>query len=281
MEAPRWAAGCVFRSFGVRVGVRVNRPEIFAACTALFPPGWKPARDRTLDRLYSLVVAAAHGAANGHPSHALYADGKRITTAATLEALLDAFENDLHQQIATLSPQRLFVHAGVVGWRGKAIVIPGRSFTGKTSLVAALVKAGATYYSDEFAVLDARGRVHPFARPLAIRDAQGRQHRVAVAELGGRAGRTPLAIGAVVVAPYKAGACWQTCRLSAGQGILALLAETVAVRRQPQRTLEVLRAAVAGAPVFRGVRGEAGETVQSLLATVAQVKAERRRFGGH
>jgi hypothetical protein len=31
--------------------------------------------------------------------------------------------------------------------------------------VAELVRAGATYYSDEFAVLDSRGRVHPFPRP--------------------------------------------------------------------------------------------------------------------
>ena len=64
--------------------------------------------------------------------------------------------------MAAETRERVFVHAGVVGWKGHAIVIPGRSRSGKTTLVAELVKAGAEYYSDEFAVLDAEGRVHPF-----------------------------------------------------------------------------------------------------------------------
>ena len=51
--------------------------------------------------------------------------------------------------------------AGVVGWENRAIVMPGASFAGKTTLVRAWLEAGATYYSDEFAVLDRAGRVHP------------------------------------------------------------------------------------------------------------------------
>ncbi len=31
---------------------------------------------------------------------------------------------------AELAPERAFVHASVVAWRGRAIVMPGRSFTG-------------------------------------------------------------------------------------------------------------------------------------------------------
>ena len=64
--------------------------------------------------------------------------------------------------LAERARNRIFIHAGVVGWQGRAIVIPGRSFSGKSTLVAALLQAGATYYSDEFAVLDGRGYVHPF-----------------------------------------------------------------------------------------------------------------------
>ena len=55
-------------------------------------------------------------------------------------------------------------HAGVVGWRGRAIVIPGRSHAGKSTLVAELVRRGAVYYCDEFAVLHETGRVHPYRR---------------------------------------------------------------------------------------------------------------------
>ena len=281
-----WAAGCVFRSFGVYVGVRVNRHEILEECQALFPPAWKAVRSPRVDRLYSLIVINRCSQAGEARLYLLYADAGRIARAPTLRAVLDAFEADLHQYVAAMSPSLLFVHAGVVGWRGCAIVIPGRSFTGKTTLVTELVKAGATYYSDEFAVLDERGRVHAFARPLGIRDANCRRSRVPVGDLGGRAGRHSLPIGMVVFAPYHAGVAWKAHRLSEGLGVLGLLAETVSVRRQPQRALEILRAAVADAQVFKGVRGEAAAVAQTILQTVAdqpprmmaQLQAPRERL---
>ena len=55
--------------------------------------------------------------------------------------------------ISVLFPDPVF--PTIVTWgRGRAIVIPGRTFSGKSTLVAELVRAGATYYSDEYAVED-------------------------------------------------------------------------------------------------------------------------------
>ena len=64
--------------------------------------------------------------------------------------------------------------------------LPGHSFSGKSTLVAALVRAGAVYYSDEFAVLDPDGFVHPYAKALSLDVARQ------VEELGGVAGDEPL-----------------------------------------------------------------------------------------
>ena len=88
--------------------------------------------------------------------------------------------------IAANTRDWIFVHAGAVACGGRAVVLPGESFSGKTTLVAALVQAGASYYSDEYAVLDADGRVHPYARRLSIRSDGGEptQERH-VGELGG------------------------------------------------------------------------------------------------
>ena len=81
-------------------------------------------------------------------------------------SLLTAFNKHAELLTAYRAQDCLFVHAGVVGWQGKAILIPGRSFSGKTTLVKALIEAGATYYSDEFAILDRQGLVHPYPLPL-------------------------------------------------------------------------------------------------------------------
>jgi hypothetical protein len=83
--------------------------------------------------------------------------------------VLDAFESALRIRIAEMAPRRVFVHAGVVGRRNLAIILTGKSYTGKTTLVRELIRSGADYYSDEYAVLDAGGKVHPFLRPLEIR----------------------------------------------------------------------------------------------------------------
>jgi hypothetical protein len=159
------------------------------------------------------------------------------------------------------------VHAGVVGWNGQAIVIPGRSYSGKSSLVTALVKAGATYYSDEFAVLDERGRVHPYAVPLAIRPDQNGAPPIKrrVEEIGGVAGARPMPVGLVLITRYVSGTRFRPRPVSAGRAVLELLGNTLPARRRPERVLDALTQVVSRALVLRGTRGEAEETAPQIL----------------
>jgi hypothetical protein len=70
----------------------------------------------------------------------------------------------------TLLTQMLFVHAGVVALDGRGVILVGESGSGKTSTVAALVRRGARYLSDEVALLDpAAGAVIPFLVPMAVK----------------------------------------------------------------------------------------------------------------
>jgi hypothetical protein len=168
--------------------------------------------------------------------------------------------------VAEMARRRVFVHAGAVGWRGKAIIIPGRSFSGKSSLVAELVRRGATYYSDEYAVLDARGRVHPYPQPLAIRrSGSAKQKKCWAADIGGVTGTKLLPVGRVIVSRYEAGRRWRPERLSVGSAILELLDNTVPARRKPEVVVHALRSAVTGAVVLKGARGEARETAALIL----------------
>lgn len=63
----------------------------------------------------------------------------------------------------------LCIHAGVVSGPDGLIAIPGESGLGKTTLVAALLRVGFGYVSDEALALDrATGAVTPFPRPLSL-----------------------------------------------------------------------------------------------------------------
>jgi len=273
-----WAAGFAIESYGARVGVRVNDPCVLDEMAARFPPGWKPARCEVVDRLYSLFAAADSSRTRGlRRFNLLYGDVSRLTRTHDLSEALEAFESDLQLYVAATARRRLFVHAGVVGWRGRAVVLPGRSFAGKTTLVAALVRAGATYYSDEYAVFDRAGRVHPYARPLALREgAGGRRRKLAVEALDGAVGERALPVRLVIVSEYREGARFRARRLSQGQGLLAILANTVSARRQPEAALGVLQKVSAGARVYKGARGEADAAAASILKLLDEERPLRR-----
>ena len=117
----------------------------------------------------SYVVTVGMQPAAEHPGYRVSRDGSPALATATEEHIFTWLCQDIDNTVAQRSRQMLFVHAGVVGWRGMAIVIAGRSHTGKSTLVAELVRRGAVYYSDEFAVLDDMGMVHPYRRPLVLR----------------------------------------------------------------------------------------------------------------
>ena len=167
--------------------------------------------------------------------HLLYADHVVVGRSHRLDTVLDNYDTHLRVAMAELSRRKLFVHAGVVAWKD-----PGRScfrgghWAGEAHLVAELVKAGAAYFSDEYAVLDEEGRVHPFAKPLSMRPSNtAPQMETPVEEIGGVSGRKPVSVGLVVVSQFREGARWRPKRLTAGRGMLELLDNTLSARHSP------------------------------------------------
>jgi hypothetical protein len=261
-----WAAGISFSAFGVRIGVRLSSVELLDPLIAHLPAGWRPAPSNSVDRLYSLIGGGPGPRPNIRRFHLLFGNAQRLARTANVEEALEALESDLGLYCALMARRRLFVHAGVIGWKDRAILIPGRSFSGKSTLVKAFLQVGATYYSDEFAVLDEGGRVHPFARPLSLRtSSQEKQLRFEVKALGAKIGAAPLRVGLVLLTKFQSDIQWRPRELSYGQGVLGLLANTPAARTRPNRALKILTASVAQAKILRGRRGEAAETVQLIL----------------
>jgi hypothetical protein len=261
-------AELVFEAFGVRVLVASPTDELDRV-RAMLPPGSRACAPTRLSA--SFVIAG--GASDGYE---VSRDGEALAGDLKLDLALEILQRELHWLIALEAPHHVFVHAGAVGHKGAAILVPGSSHAGKTTLVAALVRAGAEYYSDDFAPLDPQGKVHPFAKPLSLRDERWRQVDHHVDALGGRAGERPLRVGAVVVTTYGAGAEWRPRRLSGGQATLALLSHTVRAQTSPAQALRVINRAVDGATAIESARGEADLVAPLLLAELEAGLSARR-----
>src|SRR5579871_2793500 len=163
-----WADGISVHAYGRRIGVRTNQPAVLAVVRDLLPPGWEPCGSPLVDHLFSLRIGGASGRPGVRNFHLLYGGFTLLSRSFDLGVVMRALESHMHLYVGEYASNRVFVHAGVVGWRNRAIVLPGASGAGKTTLVTALLRAGARYYSDEYAVFDAGGFVHPFARRLSI-----------------------------------------------------------------------------------------------------------------
>lgn len=271
-----------FECHGVVFAVESADTAALDALPIHLPPGTRASDARSADVRY--VVTRAHRAGPGRETYAVTRETVRgdtfsIARVAELGPALEELAQDAEFQVACVAPRDVFVHAGVVALDGRALVFPGYSFAGKSTLVAALVREGAAYYSDEYAVITRDGSVTPFARRIATRDQQGGPGpRLRPEDIGGVAGVAPLPIGAVITTRYRAGATWRPEALTKGQIALTLLEHAVTARTRPVHTLGRISAALAGSVVgLRGERGPAGATAHEIMNRLRH--AGDRRLG--
>ena len=147
------------------------------------------------------------------------------------------------------------------------ILLPGRSQSGKSTLVRELIRAGAAYFSDEYAALDENGMVHPFARPLSLRSHNGRT-LYDPRQNGERVGANALPVGLVAITRHVPLKTWRPAPVTPGRALLEIANNTVSIRANPARALRILRIVVSNAPAFMSPRGEAVETAPVLLEAV-------------
>lgn len=259
-EAP---TSLVFEAFGVGVEIVVGAPELLPAVNELLPPDHTPHGRSSDTQSFSIAGSEADG-------YEVLMGAVSMVQHVTAEVALGMLDAQLKVFIAATAPEFIFVHAGVVADEGRALLIPGASFSGKTTLVRALVEAGATYYSDDYAALDGDGRVHPYMRRLRIRSEDGlsvdQRH---VRELGGIGATESAEVAAVLITRYKPGADWQPREVSPAEGVIALLANTVPAQERPEESLRVLTRAVQDAVILAGDRGDARAVAPLLREQLA------------
>jgi len=260
-SAPLQLVSC--SAYGVRVSLRTSLDLIEHLPSPLIPAAPSQNLEGAPHVHFDFVEARS---ADGQPLFVIAEDGAAVFASSDLKVASRALESHVHLQVAALTDQAVFVHAGVVAWRGRALILPGPSHSGKSSLVASLIAAGATYYSDEYAVIDLEGRIHPFPRRLRLRGEIEEEPPA-----GPRASRensealAPLHAAWIMNLRYRLDGAWDPKELTPGQALLALLENTVAVRRQSELTLKTLGLVVESATGWQSERGEASAATQEMV----------------
>jgi hypothetical protein len=259
-----------FESFGVTVEVVLGDLELETHVREILPPGWSRTTNTRDAGRFSLRRAATDG-------YTVTVGEETWLESGTLDVAIGLLDSQIRLHVAANAPEWIFVHAGVVADEMGALILPGRSFAGKTTLVKALIEAGATYYSDEYAVFDRQGRVHPYPRRLSVRSPDGNHvQEVDVHDLGGLPADEAADVALVAALRYRADAKWEPRPLSRGRGLAALMANAVPAQARPAETLRVLTAAVNRARVLEGDRGEAQPVARSLLDELRQAPVPDR-----
>ena len=264
-------SGASFCSYGTTVRLEASDANLLAAMRNHLPP-FADAIDemgREDPRLFGRTPGPCR-CGQTHLTAALFRD-RAFESAGSTEALVHLAGRIAKFFVAERADDRVFVHAGVVAWKGRAVVIPGHSMSGKTTLVRALVEEGATYYSDEYAVIDRHGLIHPYPQPLGVRSPGAAiQEPIPIESLGYVAGNDPLRLAAVIVTAYMADAPWNPAPLTRARAILELTQHAVPIARNPARVFDFLGAAIESAVSFATPRGEATQAARAILELVGR-----------
>jgi len=160
------------------------------------------------------------------------------------------------------------VHSGTVLLGGRALLLPGSTHAGKSSLVAELLRRGATYFSDEYALIDSDGRVHPYPRPLLLRNGSPEQFPVLPGEFNAPVGRASAPIGWIMALRYEPASAWNIAMIPQGEAVLTLLRNTPHILAESPDLVGVFQRAVAEAACYTGRRTEAVHAADEILRMV-------------
>lgn len=253
-----------FTSFGITVEVQTESPThtqtLKDGLQELFRNNLEVSNGQEYDFKFE-IKQGAEGLVD------LFKNGELLVSGELNFGFFHYVETLVRLSVAEFAVDFVFVHAGVVSWKGAGIVIPGNSFAGKTSLVREFVAAGAEYLSDEYAVFDRNGLVHPFPKPLSLREKSSGMLQVdhLVEDLGGVCAAGPVRTAYILHTSYKPEAVWQPNVITSGTGILKLLEHTLPIRVATQFSLEVFNNVANDAVFLESPRGEAPETVGAIL----------------
>lgn len=253
-----------FKSFGIGIEIKTNRKDflqkVYKRLEVVFLNNIEFKRNINIDHDFLIEFTEKD-------SFTVIRDGEVLTNGIVGEGLLNGLESQIRLTVAEFAVSKVFLHAGVVSFNNKAIIIPGNSYSGKTTLVKELIKIGAIYFSDEYAILDENGLVHPFPKKLSVRGIidDYQQLDCSAESFGGKIGIEPVPVRMVLITKYEANAVWEPKLMEKGSGVFEIIPHTLPIRENPAFSLKVLQKASSNAIICKSFRGEANEFAPKIL----------------
>jgi hypothetical protein len=141
--------------------VRTDLPRIALVADRLLRPFRSSANGRA--PVYSLVPLRRG------PGYGLWLGRRRLIEVRTTGGLLGRLIFEINGEAIRRTRRVMLLHAGAVAWKRQGVLLPAKRESGKTTLVAGLIRAGFNYLTDEAAVIDpGDGYLHPYPKPLSV-----------------------------------------------------------------------------------------------------------------
>jgi hypothetical protein len=267
-----------FETFGMKIGVTADDPNVIARLDGLAPAGSRPSHiddvecrfeiTTTEEGRYNIRFRVREGKVLRERDPTAWVSGD-----SDLDLAIDALDVHVQSYIGLHAPDHIFIRAGVVAFRNHAILLLGGPVSGRSTLVRELVRTGATAYSEDFAPLDRSGLVEPYFRPTVPGIRPGAEpDRVVGADAEPL---EPLPVKAVVITTFFPDAEWQPRYLTRGEAILAVMEHAEPGSERPEETFEGITHALGQDLVaIQSDRGEAEAVAPLLLSDVERALSE-------
>lgn len=151
---------------GVRVDLHSDDPAIIATVDAsygVFRVAVDDATDPGRSQIVCLGRAGGRWTVAGASRPEVAPPSRDAAAIEVLDRLVDTVQGGLHRR------GLVTVHAATIRVPGGVLLVAATSGSGKTTLALGLAARGHTLLSDELAVIDAAGTIHPYPRALHVR----------------------------------------------------------------------------------------------------------------
>ena len=267
-----------FRVGVIDIAITSELPGVLSEYTELYHQCRIPRSDRAIN----LSVHRERSRYTLGRRYVIRGDGERMFSVRKLEEVLPHLEWAVNWRIVKEFHSYLQLHSGVVQRNGAGFVFPASPGSGKTTLCCGLLARGWKYLSDEFALIDPQGNLHPYPKALCVKEgsfsvveglslpqlspyqykkgAKGRVAYLSPSDIGPQCVSDVCPLRYVVFPTYREGAEPSLQRITRGEAAFQVTQLSFNFQKYGPEAMGLLTNAIRSADCYRLTSGEINKT---------------------